>query len=238
MATTHMEAETMETEDVHSDEEVDMGSGEEEGDDQMDEGNETVRPNFPPLTPQQMNSGSKEVRKVPVPPHRYTPLKDSWMKIYTPIVNQMKLQVRMNTKTRNIEIRTSQYTQDIGALQKAADFVQAFMLGFDIDDSVALLRLDDLFIESFQVDDVKILHGEHLSRAIGRVAGKDGKTKFTIENVTKTRIVLADKKIHILGSYSNIKIARDAVCDLILGSPPGKVYAKLRLIASRAKERF
>ena len=30
--------------------------------------------------------------------------------------------------------------------------------------------------------------------------GKGGKTKFTIENVTKTRIVLAESRIHILGT--------------------------------------
>ena len=53
----------------------------------------------------------------------------------------------------------------------------------------------------------------------GRIAGKDGRTRFTIENASRTRIVLADTKIHILGTFSSIKIARDAVCSLILGAP-------------------
>ena len=92
--------------------------------------------------------------------------------------------------------------------------------------------------------------------SIGRIAGQDGKTKFTIENASRTRIVLADtcvrvsclvcwlpinastsRKIHILGSFQNIKVARDAIVSLILGSPPGKVYAGLRTVSSRMRQR-
>lgn len=51
-------------------------------------------------------------------------------------------------------------------------------------------------------------------------------------------MVLADSKIHILGGFKNIHIAREAIVSLILGSPPGKVYGNLRTVASRMKERF
>lgn len=179
-----------------------------------------------------------ESRKVPIPPHRMSPLKAAWPKIYPPLVEHLKLQVRMNLKSRAVEMRSCTKTTDPGALQKGADFVKAFSLGFDIDDAIALLRLDDLYIESFEIKDVKTLQGDHLSRAIGRIAGKDGRTRFAIENATRTRIVLADSKIHILGGFTHIRMAREAVMSLILGSPPGKVYGNLRTIASRLKERY
>lgn len=180
-----------------------------------------------------------ESRKVAVPPHRMTPLRNNWTKIYPPLVDHLKLQVRMNLKTKSVELRTHpKHTTDPGALQKGADFIKAFTLGFDLDDSIALLRLDDLYIETFEIKDVKTLTGDHLARAIGRIAGKDGKTKFAIENATRTRIVLADSKIHILGGFTHIRMAREAVVSLILGSPPGKVYGNLRTVASRLKERY
>lgn len=69
-------------------------------------------------------------------------------------------------------------------------------------------------------------------------AGKNGKTKFTIENATRTRIVLADTKIHILGSFQNIRAARDSICALILGSPAGKVYSKLHSVTARLSQSY
>jgi RNA-binding protein PNO1 len=147
-------------------------------------------------------------------------------------------QVRFNTKTRSVEMKTSPHTLDVGALQKGSDFVSAFMMGFEVQDAVALLRLDDLYVESFQVTDVKMLKGDHLSRAIGRIAGQDGKTRFAIENATRTRIVIADQRVHMLGSYANLRVARNAICDLVLGAPPGKVYNNMRNVAKRMNERY
>lgn len=73
-----------------------------------------------------------------------------------PIVDQLKLLIRFNPKTRCVELKvcvvvffkeqTSPHTVDSSCLQKGEDYIHAFMLGFDIDDAIALLRMDDLYI--------------------------------------------------------------------------------------------
>jgi RNA-binding protein PNO1 len=137
-----------------------------------------------------------------------------------------------------VELKTKQDSPDVSNLQNCADFVHAFILGFDIADVLALLRMDELYVDSFEIKDVKTLRGEHLWRAIGRLSGKGGKTKYAIENSTQTRIVIADTKIHILGSFVRIKVARDSLCSLILGSPASKVYSKLRAVSANLGERY
>ena len=91
---------------------------------------------FAPLSAAASASGSgvlkNEFRRVPIPPHRFSPLKRDWVQLYTPLVENLGLQVRMNQKRRCVEMRTSEHTVDTGAVQKGADFVKAYALGFDV----------------------------------------------------------------------------------------------------------
>ncbi|GAW82392.1 hypothetical protein, conserved [Plasmodium gonderi] len=202
------------------------------------EGNKKVRNKLIIKNSQNTSStfNTNEMRIITIPKHRISSVKTNWMELIKPIVTNLKLEIRMNRD--KIQVRTCKLTQDKNNLQKSSDYIKAYLLGFSIEDSLALLRIDDLYIESFQVKDVKILKGDHLSRCIGRICGSNGATKYAIENATKTRIVIAGDKIHILGSFNNIKMARYSICSLILGSTQGKIFNKLNILAKRMKERF
>ena len=43
-----------------------------------------------------------QFRRIPVPQHRLTPLKASWMQLYEPITKNLKLDMRMNLKTKKV----------------------------------------------------------------------------------------------------------------------------------------
>lgn len=177
-----------------------------------------------------------EMRSITIPKQRKSTVIRNWVELIKPIVTHLKLEIRMHRG--KIEVRTCSLTEDKMNLQKCSDYLKAYLLGFSIEDSQALLRIEDLYVESFQIQDVKNLKGDHLSRCIGRICGSNGATKYAIENATKTRIVIAEDKIHILGSFNNIKMARYSICNLILGSTQGKIFNKLNILSRRLKEKF
>ncbi|CAK9169163.1 unnamed protein product [Ilex paraguariensis] len=96
------------------------------------------KPNFAPLKAHKIFDGQVQFKKV-----------------------SMKIDIRVNLKARKVELKTRSGTPDISNLQKCADLVHAFMLGFDVIDAIALLHMDELYVESFEIKDVKTLRGEH-----------------------------------------------------------------------------
>jgi RNA-binding protein PNO1 len=61
-------------------------------------------PTKPVFTPYSRKEEGQKVqfRRIPVPQHRLTPLKTSWMQLYEPITKNLKLDMRMNLKTKKV----------------------------------------------------------------------------------------------------------------------------------------
>ena len=69
---------------------------------------QTAAPAFPPLsTAAQRTALRSETRRIPIPPHRMTPLKKDWVNIFGPLTEMLGLQVRMNVQRKCVEIRVS-----------------------------------------------------------------------------------------------------------------------------------
>ena len=95
-------------------------------------------------------------------------------------------------------------------MQKCADFVQAFVLGFDTQDAIALLRLDDLYVECFEVKDVKTLKGSTCPGVSAASLARAGRRALR-SNATRTGIVVTDTH-QDLGQLSEHQGREDAIC--------------------------
>lgn len=52
--------------------------------------------------------------QVPVPQHRMTPLKNAWLQLYEPITKNLKLDMRMNLKTKKVCSYFAKAAADVG----------------------------------------------------------------------------------------------------------------------------
>jgi len=59
----------------------------------MEEQQQQQQPHFPEMSAVQASGGKVEYRRVRCPPHRYTPLREHWEQILTPLVEYLKLYV-------------------------------------------------------------------------------------------------------------------------------------------------
>jgi len=118
---------------------------------------------------------------------------------------------------------------------KARQAIEAVSLGFSPEDALLLSK------ESFTFDEIDLSemarNRSDLHRIKSRVIGEGGRAKKTIEQMTKTRIVVGDKIISIIGEYDNVAVARKALIMLAEGRKHGTVYSYLRREARELKRK-
>lgn len=119
----------------------------------------------------------------------------------------------------------------------AKDIIRAIGRGFDLE--TAFLLLKEEFV--FDIVDISEWAGKSkndLERLKGRVIGRNGKAKRTIEELTNTRISISGKTISLIGLAENVAVARKAMNMLLEGKQHSTVFKFLEKSRVKVKEDF
>ena len=148
-------------------------------------------------------------------------------------VNREKIEKDTLTKiiidsdTGEVEVRPNKDLKDPIMLIKASNIVKAIGRGFSHQIALKLVS-DDFFLEVIRLKSyIKGNSRSQYQRIKGRIIGKKGITKKTIEELTSINLVVSGNTVSLIGTYEDLEIGRDAVTKIITGSPIESVLGLL-----------
>ncbi|NPA86035.1 MAG: hypothetical protein GXO42_01365 [bacterium] len=128
--------------------------------------------------------------------------------------------------------------EDSYTILQACKVLQAMDCGFRYSEAINIILKNYIFDE---IDLKQLgLPWYHNKRILGRVIGKKGLAKQTVERLTGTWIVVNEEqlRIGILGDSEGVYYAREALLDIIRGSPHGRVFKKLEKIKQQREKDY
>lgn len=107
-------------------------------------------------------------------------------------------------------------------LYNAREVIKAVGRGFNPDVALLLLKPDYVF-ETINIKDYAKTKNSEL-RLKGRVIGKEGKSRKTIEELTECYVSVYGKSIGMIGGADGVANARYAIDSLLKGSTHANIY--------------
>ena len=102
------------------------------------------------------------------------------------------------------------------------DIIRAVARGFNPELAMQLLK-PDYVLELLNLSDF-VKSKDQMLRLKGRVIGKNGKARATIEEFTDTNISVYGKTIAIIGFCDHVAVCKKALESLLTGSPHSSVF--------------
>lgn len=137
-----------------------------------------------------------------------------------------KIEESMNARLKitGTDIEISGDDKDGYSEYLASKALEAIDMGLSPDTALQLKNEEWMFEKIDIKDSVK---QSRVLTVKGRIIGKDGKAKKSLENLTGCEIEIYGHYVGILGRASDVIVAVNAIIKLIQGSPHSKVYAYL-----------
>lgn len=132
--------------------------------------------------------------------------------------DQTKIKIDVDSKEGDVRLIGS----DSVNLYLIKDIVKAIGRGFNPEVAMQLLKQDYVLELINMADYVK--SPNQMLRLKGRVIGKAGKARETIQELTDTSISVYGKTIAIIGFCDNVAVSKKAVETLLSGSQHSAVY--------------
>ncbi len=133
-------------------------------------------------------------------------------KVIKKIEDATNCKIEVNPKTETVKIEC----EDALGFLKAKDIVNAIASGFNAETALKLLEGDFTILEIIDLSD--FVPSSAMQRIKGRIIGKEGRMKKTIEDMLAVNVSIQDKTVAIIGEAENVNAAREAIMMLIDGA--------------------
>ncbi len=120
--------------------------------------------------------------------------------------------LRINSKTCVVRITC----EDPVNFLRVQDIIKAIAHGFNPDIALKLLKDEMIVLDILDLTDY--IPEKALQRVKGRIIGKGGSMRKSIEELLNVNISVYGKTVAIIGNAENVSIAREAVMMLIEGA--------------------
>ncbi|MEK6928250.1 MAG: KH domain-containing protein [Nanoarchaeota archaeon] len=157
--------------------------------------------------------------------------------IYLPKARDVKENLKLLKEKLNLEIKLEGHkvTFEGEAVDElAAEKVfNAIEFGFTVHQSLQLIDPDILFVK---IKMKSATRRKDMKDVRGRIIGREGKTKRTIESISDCEVVINGNEVGIIGLVDNIEAATTGIKNIAKGSKQANVYNYMERMNAEKKK--